>query len=417
MQWRHVFKNQQRWDWHLVMFFLNVFAVVYGYGLRGEAFQAAKVLRVGLVMVSLGSILWTGRNKKYLFDRHKSWVLYIFLLLYFLVSPFSVDFIRSLQRLIAWIPFLIYINYFIIYLFENYSKDEAKIKLLQIFSLAYFFPVLIMLSNGVAFQTENAYGQSISNYKTNVLSWACTVFVILSFDLYTNYKMPTWLKYTFFATGVVTLWAIVLMGSRSSYASLGLSTMIVIWRSKISSIYLKGAIGVCIAGFAYYIITSPNSVVNLRSEYATIRNQRKEVRLELAEHAFQIFENNPRVFFTGFGFDNFQAGLQYYAGVQTELASHNSYLEILFSGGGITFVFFLCFFVFNAAIKYYRFDSQYFIFMPPFLIIPYFESNLNAGQFLFFPWMTFLFYYLHASSNQYTLQQNAYEEPLKEAHR
>lgn len=346
MQWRHVFKNQQRWDWHLVMFFLNVFAVVYGYGLRGEAFQAAKVLRVGLVMVSLGSILWTGRNKKYLFDRHKSWVLYIFLLLYFLVSPFSVDFIRSLQRLIAWIPFLIYINYFIIYLFENYSKDEAKIKLLQIFSLAYFFPVLIMLSNGVAFQTENAYGQSISNYKTNVLSWACTVFVILSFDLYTNYKMPTWLKYTFFATGVVTLWAIVLMGSRSSYASLGLSTMIVIWRSKISSIYLKGAIGVCIAGFAYYIITSPNSVVNLRSEYATIRNQRKEVRLELAEHAFQIFENNPRVFFTGFGFDNFQAGLQYYAGVQTELASHNSYLEILFSGGGITFVFFSMFFRF-----------------------------------------------------------------------
>jgi hypothetical protein len=37
------------------------------------------------------------------------------------------------------------------------------------------------------------------------------------------------------------------------------------------------------------------------------------------------------------------------------------------------------------------------------MIIPFFESNLNAGQFLFFPWMTFLFYYLHVQSGQWPI--------------
>jgi hypothetical protein len=61
------------------------------------------------------------------------------------------------------------------------------------------------------------------------------------------------------------------------------------------------------------------------------------------------------------------------------------------------------FLVLNAAFRYVLFDSRRFIFLPTFMIIPFFESNLNAGQFLFFPWMTFMFYYLHAGSRQYPI--------------
>jgi O-antigen ligase len=405
MQWRNLFRNRQHWDWHLVLYFLNVFSVVFGYSLRGDDFQAAKLFRTALVMFSMAGIVLAQGEITYIFDKKKNWVLYLFLFLNLVVLPFSVDVTRSFERILAWIPFLIYTNYFIVYLFAHYSKDDAKIKLLQIFSLSYFYPVLVMLLTGVAFQTENVYGQSIGSYKANVIGWGCTVFIVMGFDLFANRPMVKWARYLFFAVVFLALWAIVLTGSRSSFAALALSTLVLVLRSKQISIYLKVAATICILGFAYYIIASPDSVVNLRAQYADIRKQKGEVRFKLAEQAFGIFTTNPEVLFTGFGFDNFRAGLQYYAGIRTDLASHNSYLEILFSGGLFSFLFFVISFALNALIKYIRFDSRYFIFLPTLMVIPYFESNLNAGQFLFFPWMTFLFYYIHVSSLQFPVSE------------
>ncbi|NBB19691.1 hypothetical protein GVN20_10045 [Runella sp. CRIBMP] len=405
MHWRNLFRNQQHWDWHLVLYFLNVFLVVFGYSLRGEEFQAAKLFRTGLVIFSLAGIILAQGEIKYIFDKKKNWVLYLFLFLNLVVLPFSVDFLRSFERIVAWIPFLIYTNYFIVYLFAHYSKDEAKIKLLQIFSLVYFYPVLVMLIAGVAFQSENVYGQSIGSYKANVIGWGCTIFIVMGFDLFANRPMAKWARNIFFLVVFLALWAIVLTGSRSSFAALALSTLVLVLRSKQISIYLKVAATLCILGFAYYIIASPDSVVNLRAQYADIRKQKGEVRFKLAEQALGIFINNPEVFFTGFGFDGFRAGLQFYAGIRTDLASHNSYLEILFSGGIFSFLCFIVFFALNALLKYVRFDSQSFVFLPALMVIPYFESNLNAGQFLFFPWMTFLFYYIHLSSLQFPVAE------------
>ncbi len=405
MQWRNIFRNKQHWDWHLLVYSLNVFLVVYGYGLRGDAFQAAKLIRTGLVIVSLLGILFLQGQVKYIFNQNKNWVLYGFVGLNIIVLPFSVEFLRSFERIIAWIPFLIYTNYFIVYLFKHYTKDEAKIKLLQIFSLVYFYPVVVMLMAGIAFQTENVYGQYVGAYKANIIGWSSTMFVVMGFDLYANRPMSKWVRYTFFITAFLTLWAIVLTGSRSSYVGLALSSLVLIVRNRQISVYLKIAASVCIIAFAYYIITSPDSVVNLRAKYAGMRRQRGEVRFQLAEKAFDVFVNKPGVLFTGFGFDGFRAGLERYAGVQTDLASHNSYLEVLFSGGIFSFLFFLIFYAINAFLKYLRFDSQYFVFLPALMVIPYFESNLNAGQFLFFPWMTFLFYYIHVSSLQFPIKE------------
>ena len=400
MQWRRIFRNRALLDWHLVMYFLNTFLVIYGYGLRGGAFQAAKLIRTGLVIVSLLGILFAQGQIKYIFNQQKNWALYGFIGLNVVVLPFSVDVFWSFQRLSAWIPFLIYTNFFVVYLFKHYSKDEAKIKLLQVFSLAYFYPVAMMLVTGVAFQATNVYGQYVGVYKANVIGWACTLFIVSSFDLYANSPMKKWVQYLFFFIAFLTLWGIVLTGSRSSYAGLALSSAVLIARNRKISIYLKAAALTCILAFAYYIVMSPDSVVNLRSKYAGIRRQRGEIRFQLAQKAFEVFTNDPGVLLTGFGFDNFKAGLEVYADVHTDLASHNSYLEILFSGGLLSFLFFLIFYAINAFWVYVRYDSPYFVFLPSLMIIPYFESNLNAGQFLFFPWMTVLFYYIHVRSLQ-----------------
>ncbi len=413
MQWRGIFRNRELWDWHLMMYFLNIFLVVYGYGLRGEAFQAAKLFRTGLVVVALLGVVFAQGQVKYIFNQQKNWALYGFIGLNLIVLPFSVNVLWSFERLAAWIPFLIYNNYFIIYLFKQYSKDEAKIKLLQIFSLVYFYPVVVMFGTGMAFQTENVYGQYVGAYKANVIGWACTMFVVCSFDLYANRNMPRWLQFLFLCMALLTLWAIVLTGSRSSYVGLALSSAILIARNQKISIYFKAAALSCILAFAYYIVASPDSVVNLRSKYAGMRRQRGEIRFQLAKKAFDVFTNDPEVLFTGFGFDNFRAGLEIYADVRTDLASHNSYLEILFSGGILTFLFFLIFYVINAFWVYIRYDSPYYVFLPSLMIIPYFESNLNAGQFLFFPWMTVLFYYIHVRSLQIPVQEMSLSKTSK----
>lgn len=417
MQWVGTFnrKSEKNWDFNLVLYFLNVFLVVYGYGLRGDDFQATKILRTILVVISLGSLLLTRDFYKYKFDSYKNRVLWVFIALNLIVVPFGVDVMRSFERIAAWLPFLIYTNFFVVYLFSNYPKQDALIKLLQIFSLAYFYPVAIMLLNGVSFQSENIYGQNIGAYKANVLGWACVVFLLSSFDVFNNTNTKKWLQYLFYILSAVTLWGIVLTGSRSSYLALAAASTVLVLRSKSISPIFKILILIIICGLAYYIFTSPDSVVNLRAKYAIIRQQRGEIRVQLASRAFTALWEYPGVMFTGFGFDNFRAGLAYYAGIKTDLASHNSYLEVLFSSGLLTFLFFILFFVINSLLKFIKFDSKEFIFLPAILVIPYFESNLNAGQFLFFPWMTFLFYYIHVGSLQVPITNTAEREQYEKA--
>jgi len=402
MQWNDIFQDRtghRRWDWHVAFFFLNVFLVVYGYSLREGAFQAIKAFRTVLVVVSLGALFFQ-QGGKFVFDKHKNWVLWVFIGLNVLVLPFSVNFFRSLERLSAWLPFLIYANYFVVYLFTHYTKDEAQIKLLQVFNLAYFYPVLVLFFYGVVFSAENIYGQNIGAYKANVLGWACGMFVLTGFDLYANRPMAKWLRNVFFIVAMLTLWGIVLTGSRSTYIALAAGALVLVLRSHRISFQLKIGVTLCLLAFAYYIITSPDSVINLRAQYADIRQQKGEIRFELAQRATELLLQYPGLLFTGFGFDNFRAGLETYGGIKTDLASHNSYLELLFGSGLFVFLFFMIFFAFNALRKYVVFDSQQFVCMPMLLIVPYFESNLNAGQFLFFPWMTFLFYYVHVTSWQ-----------------
>ncbi len=70
-----------------------------------------------------------------------------------------------------------------------------------------------------------------------------------------------------------------------------------------------------------------------------------------------------------------------------ELGSyHNSYLEIFFGGGIILFILFCLFMVFRPVGNYFKYYSKIFLIFPPLAIIPFFESNLTGGQFLFYPW-------------------------------
>ena len=46
--------------------------------------------------------------------------------------------------------------------------------------------------------------------------------------------------------------------------------------------------------------------------------------------------------------------------------------------------------IFRPFYYYAKYYSKYFLLITPFAIIPFFESNLTGGQFLFYPWFIFM---------------------------
>ncbi len=402
-----VFKDEEskKVDWMVVLFFLNAFLVVYGYSLRGALFQLIKFGRLGLVIISIITLFATKGGTKYVFSSHKNWVLWIFLLLNLYVLAFSVNFTKSVERILSWIPFMVYINYFITYLFRRYEKTEARMKLIRLFLLAYVFPLIIFFIYANPLVSRNIYGKSIGGYKSNVLGWSGLVFFILAIDWLINANPGGLLKKLLIGGIVFSVLALMSTGSRSSYLSMAISVMILVINSKRISLSVKGLISIFIAGVTFYTLNDPTSAINQRIEKSETQLKKGEVRFQMAQIAFEAMVENPTLLITGFGYDNFREGISVYKGVDLDLPSHNSYLELFITTGFFSFTFFLIFIVLNAIIKYILFDVRRFIFLPTFIIIPFFESNLNAGQFLFFPWMTFMFFYVHATSPQIPVRQ------------
>jgi O-antigen ligase len=386
------------------LFLLNVLLVIIGYATRGAVFQFVKVSRTALLVLSLAGLFTATQGyHRYLFRGNKSWVLWLFILINLLVMSFSINFFKSITRVAAWLPFLIYINYFIVYLHRRYEKHQVKIKLIQLFALAYLLPliVLFLLSNPLL--NRDIYGLTIGGFKANVLGWSGAAFFAMAVDLLTHVKPKGWQKGILVFAMVMAIITLITSGSRSGYLCVAVSLSILVLTNGKINFFLKVLVTLFIMATTYYMLADPDSTVNQRIHRSEQQLEKGEYRFQLAKTAFAIMYENPHLLLTGFGYDNALEGIAHYSGISFDLPSHNSYLELFITTGFISFLFFLIFLVLNALFRYVLFDSRQFVFLPTFMIIPFFESNLNAGQFLFFPWMTFLFYYVHAGSRQYPI--------------
>jgi len=403
---RSVIKDEYRsqYDRHIVLFLLNVLLVIIGYATRGAVFQFVKVSRTALLVLSLAGLFTATQGyHRYLFRGNKSWVLWLFIMINLLAMSFSINFFKSITRVAAWLPFLIYINYFIVYLHRRYEKHQVKIKLIQLFALAYLLPliVLFLLSNPLL--NRDIYGLTIGGFKANVLGWSGAAFFVMAVDLLTHVKPKGWQKGMLVFAMVMAIITLIASGSRSGYLCIAVSLSILVLTNGKINFFLKVLVTLFIIATTYYMLADPDSTVNQRIQRSEQQLEKGEYRFQLAKTALAIMYENPHLLLTGFGYDNALEGIAHYSGILFDLPSHNSYLELFITTGFISFLFFLIFLVLNALFRYLLFDVRQFIFLPTFMIIPFFESNLNAGQFLFFPWMTFLFYYVHAGSRQYPI--------------
>ena len=144
----------------------------------------------------------------------------------------------------------------------------------------------------------------------------------------------------------------------------------------------------------FFMIGRQESALHKRWRKSQVQLETVEPRLISARQAFHALNTHEERYLTGVGFDLYGEGIWLMTRIYPGKA-HNSYLEMLINSGIIVFLVFLLGLVLPAIGRYLWYDARLYGFVPPLLIIPYFENNLGAGQFLFYPWMLVFFWYLH----------------------
>ena len=90
------------------------------------------------------------------------------------------------------------------------------------------------------------------------------------------------------------------------------------------------------------------------------------------------------------GIFQFKAGLEKYSSWADPYlyatGVHNSYGELFYGSGILAFLYFFWHFtIIPVKIYFLNFSRTFFSFLG-IILIPFFESNLTGGQFLFYPW-------------------------------
>jgi hypothetical protein len=117
----------------------------------------------------------------------------------------------------------------------------------------------------------------------------------------------------------------------------------------------------------------------------------KEWRVIALRETSNFFGNNQDYYLHGFGWGVFVEAYQQYINPTAEMDMHNTYLQFLFEVGVFPFIYFLLIFVLPTVVIFLRSFRSQLIYIP-FIVLPYFENNLNTGQFVFFPFMFTLFF-------------------------
>ncbi|MDJ1504335.1 O-antigen ligase family protein [Xanthocytophaga agilis] len=395
-------------DWNWKLFVINISSVVISYWLAGLTGMVSnsitKPLRIVLLVGSLYYLFSMTRKQIFGVKGGNSWQMWVFILLNIYVIPFSFNFFSSFEKFFNLIPFLIYINYSILYLYRNIDKEDLLILILRVFNLVYGFPVIAFLFSG-SLGEKDIYGDSVGGFANNHYGWACAMFLLTSLDLYRNDSSLS-NKHLWFIR-ILTPLAIILLsisGSRSGYLTFSLGFLIFILRNSNTHLAIKLFSVLLVFLLIFQLYGDPESALNKRLNKTEKQLKEGESREKLANLCFESMSNYPETMLTGFGFYSFKEALlrlnPNYNPRKLKINLHNSYYELLFGSGYLIFVFFMVFFPLRTIWIFALKHSSKYVFLPPVILIPLFENNFNPGQFMFFPWFVIMFYYLHYSETQ-----------------
>lgn len=307
----------------------------------------------------------------------------------FLMSFFSEDVGYSISKSLNFLLPFIYLYLALHNLLNKFPALDLLKAFIRSVNLIYSLPVIAFIISGIGFKEFNIYGYGGKEgqfFVSNQYGWACAVFIISSIDLWLNTKLHVSYKIFLVAGILVALYLSLISGNRASWLSILLALVVFILRLKNIRTDFKILISLIPILAIIWFYQIPESSLQTRLTDTEEQLTTGEARFNTAKLALNKFNENKTLWLTGAGMFNYERiihgeGLGDY---------HNSYLEILFGGGIILFLLFVNFMIFRPIYFYITYYSKYFLIIPPFFVIPFLESNLTGGQFLFFPWFIFI---------------------------
>ncbi len=303
----------------------------------------------------------------------------------------SNDIGDSLNRTLTFLVPLVYIWLSISLLISRYGQKEVLQVLSVMIRIIYAIPLITYVVFGGDFSGKSIYGESEGQiFISNHFGWSAALFLISNFHVSLKSRKKSKLEIlTSYTLILLATYLLIVSGNRTSWLAVALCLVAVLFYFKGIPLYQKVVIFISPVILFSYLISQKNDAVLFVIE----RTERKsasgdEGRLERLDLIINRFFETPSRWFTGVGLFNYDAFTKEGKGISNY---HNSYFEILFGLGIPLFLMFMVFMLYEPLKQFLNRVSKYDLLLIPVLLIPFFESNLTAGQFLFFPWFSYVF--------------------------
>ena len=368
---------------------LNMGLVILGYALGVLTGMASvgpmRIVKYSVLAASILYLLYSNllvlrllaRYLQLLFGLSASFVLFSLLSDAPLVSILGV--------LTYLVPFL-YVAFSVGSLLLRHPIQQVLHAFISAINWVYFLPIVSYFVTGGSLSETNIYGAENANeegaFVSNHYGWASTLFLLTGLDLLRNVPLSWWRKTMLIAAGPVAFYLVLVSGNRTSWLSLAVVALVFIFKYRKIRFYQKALLSLLPLGLIFYLAQDPDSAINARLEKTRVQQKKGEPRAKVSGRMIAHFNASPSLWLTGVGVLN-KDKIRSIIGWP---GYHNSYFEVLFGAGVMVFALFFYLIVVRPGWYYFRYFSTYYLFFFPLLIIPYFESNLTGGQFLFFPW-------------------------------
>jgi O-antigen ligase len=375
---------------------INAGAVIIGYALAVATHSASvplmKLFKQVILVFSIFYVILQPDFRKSLRALNNTGLVFFLSGLLPVLAVFTEDVLGAIGRVQTLIVPLLYVMFSMSILLYRYGQIQLIKWFCWMTTVVYAIPVLSYVVYGGGFSGRTIYaGQGTENlvFISNQFGWASSMVLISSFCLLTIAQPSTRMKILLVPLYLLSIYLIIVAGNRTSMLAMVLSFVVLLLRTKTIGLFPKIILILIPLGFVYYLQGVENSAIDFLIQ-RTKRQQEVtgEGRLNIMNVVLKAFDRSPWYWITGVGiFD----GSALNKGEEDFNGYHNSYWDLLFGLGVPLFLLFMKFMLFDPLKVFVQRVSKIDLVFIPLALIPFFESNLTGGQFLFFPWFMYIF--------------------------
>jgi O-antigen ligase len=381
-------------DWVAQLLFVNGFIVIISYGLAfmtDKASVGAMLIVKSLFLLFSFSFLILKKkivSPHLIFDSGNTPLFFCMVMVLF--AMFTNDPNTSLDYVVKFAVPLLYVYYSISYLIAKYGIILTLKGIHWGILIIYSIPFIAFVFQGGNLTESNLYGYEEGSgdaFVSNHYGWSSTLYILSFIFVWKSIKLNITGRAFSIILLIIALFLLISSANRASWLSL--IVLIVPFFNSYRGLSFKYKIVaiLIVAAMVIYFIGDPNSGLNFAIEKSYAERETGESRFEVTDVVLDKNSEEPLRWILGNGLFNYDV----LKGKTLLTAYHNSYWEILFGAGIPLFLIFMSFMFFRPFIRFFKYYSKFTLLIAPLIIIPFFEFNLAGGQFLFFPWFSYMF--------------------------